>query len=175
VYHWETYGLACDLWALGMMIFEMLTGGDFLTMQSACKSRTGVDAVTWHMTRFLVQLRRKRLRASLSVVRGLLERSPYRRLGANGFAEVRGHSFFRDLPQPWGAEQMLISGAPFKPVTIHEEEPFVEPRGGRSDKEIREAVEAWGLSKCKPSDQVSVSKDCRNEQFEGFTPQNSGK
>ena len=79
MYCWESYGKATDMWALGMVIFEMITGGNINIMRSAGATSAGLDVLGMHLRYHLDGLKWNKVRYTSSAVRALLQRSPYQR------------------------------------------------------------------------------------------------
>jgi len=114
----ERHGTPVDLWALGCLTFELLTGYTPFTGESVAAIFEHIlehahgDAVRWpeeedHLSPEAVLF-----------VRSLLEPLPERRRGGAGtheaFRELRGAPFFRDVE--WDALQSREGVAPFVPA-----------------------------------------------------------
>ena len=107
------YGKAVDWWALGIMIYEMLTG--YLPFCSDNREQLNYNIVTGK-----VHYPRSMSPAAVSLVTKLLVKDPKKRLGAGRSIDtIRKHPFFKGLD--WVALQEKRVEPPEKPVNIPQE------------------------------------------------------
>lgn len=176
VFQWPSYGQAVDMWAIGMMMYEMITGGDFDAMKRAANCEAGVDALMQHTKRTVGS---KGDEGSLAVdfLRATLQRSPYRRLGANGGEEVRSHAYFR------GVDWVNLAGRspPFKPLIQHQEAETPDVRhivSGNGDADMSSSGKvssaAAEASTRSPRVRINIQAAKTDERFEGFIQQGPG-
>lgn len=100
------YTKAVDWWTLGVLFYEMLTG---LPPFFDTDTNEMYRKILQDPLRFPDDMDRE----AKSLLIGLLERDPKKRLGANGAAEIRAHPFFAQID--WKRLLAKKYAAPFKP------------------------------------------------------------
>ncbi|KAK4039251.1 putative serine threonine-protein kinase gad8, partial [Parachaetomium inaequale] len=81
---------AADWWTLGVLLFEMLTGLPPFYDNDTEKIRSNILDQPLEFPEFLPP-------SATDILAKLLERSPGKRLGTGGAAEVKAHPFFQDI------------------------------------------------------------------------------
>lgn len=105
----KEYGTAVDWWALGIVVYEMLTGLPPWYSQNPHTMRRRILKKPLAFPSFVSQNAR-------DLVRGLLRCDPLQRLGSRGgSAEVKHHEFFRSVD--WQLMTFREVLAPLQPCT----------------------------------------------------------
>eukprot|EP00727_Mastigamoeba_balamuthi_P005096 m51a1_g14585 putative protein kinase (567) ;mRNA; f:1130493-1132718 len=98
-------GAAVDWWALGCVLYEFLVGSPPFAGSTPAEIFERVVGEA-------PQVPERVSPAARSLIAGLLEKDPARRLGRNGAAEVKSHEFFRCLD--W--DRLTMTPTPYSPV-----------------------------------------------------------
>lgn len=106
------HGKEVDYWALGCIIYELITGiapfnGDNV---QAIFSNILNHQIEWPISGMSPEAK--------DLISRLLELSPEKRLGTNGAAEVKAHPFFKDIN--W--ETLRLQPPPFLPILASEDD-----------------------------------------------------
>lgn len=103
----QGYTKVVDWWTLGVLFYEMLTGLPPFFDQD---TNTMYHKIVKDPLLFPPDMDRE----AKSLISGLLERDPLRRLGANGAAEIKAHPFFNQID--WKFLLNKKYAAPFLPL-----------------------------------------------------------
>ena len=89
------YGTGVDWWALGMVLYEMMSG--FLPWyKDGCKTRETRESFFHDVINEPLKFPPKVMSVhARSIISGLLQKDPSKRLGADGGKEILAHPFFR--------------------------------------------------------------------------------
>ena len=153
------HGTAVDWWALGMVLYELLTG-----------------LPPWYTkdrSRLLLRLRSAPLQfppyvseTARAFIRGLLERNAAKRLGCNqarhGVREVKSHPFFASVS--WDDLMARRVAAPFNPCAD-----TAEGEGFHDSQFLRMPVESMADPAAIAAQQVVAREVAPGEMFRGFT------
>lgn len=89
----QSYTCIVDWWSFGILIYEMLHG-----YPPFCSDDTEVLFKLISKCDLSSRLQRDKLSSKAkSIIKKLLKRNPSKRLGSNGAAEIKDHSFFSDV------------------------------------------------------------------------------
>ncbi|KAK2796373.1 hypothetical protein FQN50_009589 [Emmonsiellopsis sp. PD_5] len=102
----EEASTAVDWWALGIFIYEMLTGIPPFFHQDTDKRRLKISNEAPVFPEYLPS-------SAKSILTRLLDKDPAKRLGANGVSEVKAHAFFEGVN--WHELLERKHTTPFKP------------------------------------------------------------
>ncbi|ORZ40381.1 kinase-like domain-containing protein [Catenaria anguillulae PL171] len=100
------YNQTVDWWTLGILVFEMLTGLPPFYDENLNEMYRKILYLPLHFPAYLSP-------AAKSLLTGLLDRDPEKRLGARGPAEVKSHPFFASIDWQALIEKRVVP--PFKP------------------------------------------------------------
>jgi serum/glucocorticoid-regulated kinase 2 len=103
----QGYTKVVDWWTLGVLFYEMLTG---LPPFYDTDTNEMYRKILSDPLRFPEYMDRE----AKSLLQGLLERNPERRLGVNGAAEIKAHPFFAQID--WKRLLNKKYAAPFRPA-----------------------------------------------------------
>ncbi len=110
----KPYGFAVDLWSLGTMIFEMLTGTPpYWSERYQDMYQRIVDAKPIRYPLFISK-------EVVSLISGLLQFDPHHRLGYQSFEDLKGHAFFQSVD--WTALNKLQVRPPVQPCIRSDED-----------------------------------------------------
>lgn len=103
----QGYTKVVDWWTLGVLFYEMLTGLPPFYDENVNEM---YRKILQDPLRFPEDMDRE----AKSLIQGLLERNPEKRLGVNGAAEIKAHPFFAQID--WRRLMAKKYAAPFKPA-----------------------------------------------------------
>lgn len=108
----QGYGMECDWWSLGAIMFEMLVG--YPPFYSDDPMTTCRKIVNWHVCLKIPDEAKLTPEAADLIARLMCDVD--NRLGSNGVAEIKSHPFFRGMD--W--EGLYKQTPPYQPTIKHE-------------------------------------------------------
>lgn len=86
----KAYGHSVDLWAYGILLYEILCGRTPFYSSQRDEIYNRIETAPLEFPAHLTEHAR-------SLISGLLERNPQKRFGAKGLHQVMAHPFFRNV------------------------------------------------------------------------------
>jgi len=101
------HGKCADWWALGVLIYEMITGKTPFYAKNRKDIQQKILTAALKFPRWMSP-------DCQSLLKGLMRRPVHKRLGVNGAAEIKTHGFFKDVD--WDKLSAKKMVPPYKPV-----------------------------------------------------------
>lgn len=170
----QYYTYTADFWSYGCVLYEFIYGKNpFRTEQARALHRDrhrAIDLATLHMK--VSYDSRIFSKDCTSLLQGLLERDPGKRLGANGIWEIKDHPWFD--PIDWGLMESGQLDAPFVPdqnINAASQDAIVGREGENEsvslDDEENRRFEEWEATNLQAQQAEFVEFLMNQEQFGG--------
>ena len=86
----EQYDQGADWWSVGILMYDMLTGGPPFTSPNRATLQKQICTQKFRFPRYLTT-------EAVSLMRGLLERDPAKRLGSSNIQAIKTHKYFSNF------------------------------------------------------------------------------